>query len=124
MALYRHQSIWIFDTQKCFFFLQTKDGAVVLPISTKIDQVTLLASIVFSHCSTECQGFTEGLLQERKGKREDQEGSASLPPPQPRLLLYLFNTSGFSPEEGSGSFKSLKTIILEDAQVVRKKISM
>ena len=83
-----------------FFFLQTKDGAVVLPISTKIDQVVLLASIVVSHCSTECQGFSEGLLQERRGKRDDQEGSTSLPPPQPRLLLYLFNTSGFSPEEG------------------------
>lgn len=38
-----------------------------------------------------------------------------------RLLLYLFNTSGFSAEEGVGSFKSLKIIILEDAQVIRKK---
>jgi len=65
---------------------------VVLPISTKIDQVTLLASIVFSHCFTEYQGFSEGLLQERKGKRDDQEGSASLPPPQPRLLfIYLIH---------------------------------
>ena len=71
MALYRCPSTCIFDTRRCFFFFfQTKDGAVILPISIKIDQVTLLASRVVSHCSSECRGFTEGLLQEKKGKRK------------------------------------------------------
>lgn len=102
------------------FTFQTNDGTVVLPISTKIDQVTLHASIVVFHCSTECQGFTEGLLQERKQGSEGPQGEASLPPPQPWFLLYLlYQRYGFSLEEGSGSLKNLKTTILEDAQVIR-----
>lgn len=102
------------------FTFQTNDGTVVLPISTKIDQVTLHASIVVFHCSTERQGFTEGLLQERKQGREGQQGEASLPPPQPWFLLYpLYQRYGFSLEEGSSSLKNLKTTILEDAQVIR-----
>lgn len=102
------------------FTFQTNDGTVVLPISTKIDQVPLHASIVVLHCSTERQRFTEGLLQERKQGREGQQGEASLPPPQPWFLLYLlYQRYGFSLEEGSGSLKNLKTTIVEDARVIR-----
>lgn len=90
------------------------NGVTVLPIRTKMHQPSLPGSTVVSHGPAECQGLAESrLVGCSKGGSGEQEvmrvvGLSHLHNQGFCVICPIHQGYGFSPEEGSGSLKSLK----------------